>query len=299
MARRRKRRGAQRAHLSDADYPTLLLESADPPLLLYAQGDRRWLGMPSVAVVGSRNPTAQGTENARAFSEALSRNGVTVVSGLALGIDGAAHDGGLAGAGRTIAVCGTGLDRVYPSRHRALAHRIASEALMLSEHPLGTPPLKENFPGRNRIIAGLTSGCLVVEAALQSGSLITARLSLESSRDVFAIPGSIHSAQSRGCHWLIKQGAKLVETAHDILEELRLTTSPPAASPRPAPDRPEPPNPLHWLLDALGYDPLSLDALVARTGRPAQDLAAHLLELEMEGLVARLPGQVFQRRGRA
>ncbi|MDB6002273.1 MAG: dprA [Rhizobacter sp.] len=284
--------------LGDACYPASLLETADPPLLLYAQGALSLLSAPSIAVVGSRNPTPQGLENAQAFSQHLSLGGITVVSGLALGIDGAAHEGGLAGAGSTIAVCGTGLDRVYPSRHRALAHRITRAGLMLSEHPLGTPPLRENFPGRNRIIAGLSRGTLVVEAALQSGSLITARMALESGREVFSIPGSIHSTQSRGCHWLIKQGAKLVETANDIFEELQMTIQ---RETQPESEREEslPPTVDAPLLKALGYDPMSLDALVERTGRSASDLNAKLLELELEGYVARLPGQLFQRRSRA
>ncbi|PPE68593.1 DNA-protecting protein DprA [Caldimonas thermodepolymerans] len=280
--------------LGDPAYPRLLLETADPPLLLYAAGRLELLQAPSIAVVGSRHATAQGLENARAFAAHLSRGGLTVVSGLAAGIDGAAHEGALEGAGSTIAVVGTGLDRVYPTRHAPLAARIAAEGLLLSEYPLGMPPLAGNFPRRNRIISGLALGTLVVEAALQSGSLITARLALEQGREVFAIPGSIHAPQSRGCHALIKQGAKLVESAQDILEELHL----PAASASPPPDAaPEPPaaeadDPV---LAALGHDPATLDALVARTGWPAAQLNARLLELELEGRVARLPGQLFQR----
>lgn len=277
--------------LGDPSYPSLLLETADPPLLLYLQGDASLLHAQSVAVVGSRNPTPQGRENARAFSAHLSQAGLTIVSGLALGIDGAAHEGGLSGMGRTIAVIGTGLDRVYPRRHLELAHRISAEGLMLSEYSLGTPPLPPNFPMRNRIIAGLTRGTLVVEAALQSGSLITARLASEAGRDVFAIPGSIHSPQSRGCHALIKQGAKLVETGQDVLEELPSFRPPSPDSAKPTPDE-ESSDPL---LQALGFDPVTLDALVARTGWPAALLNTRLLELEMEGQVARLPGQLFQR----
>ncbi|GAB4566503.1 MAG: DNA-protecting protein DprA [Rhizobacter sp.] len=277
--------------LGDPSYPSLLLETADPPLLLYLQGNASLLHAQSVAVVGSRNPTPQGRENARAFSAHLSQAGLTIVSGLALGIDGAAHEGGLSGAGRTIAVIGTGLDRVYPRRHLELAHRISAEGLMLSEYSLGTPPLPPNFPMRNRIIAGLTRGTLVVEAALQSGSLITARLASEAGRDVFAIPGSIHSPQSRGCHALIKQGAKLVETGQDVLEELPSFRPPSPDSAKPPPDE-ESNDPL---LQALGFDPVTLDALVARTGWPAALLNTRLLELEMEGQVARLPGQLFQR----
>jgi DNA processing protein len=243
-----------------------------------------------LAVVGIRNPSAQGLDNARAFARHLSEKGLTIVSGLALGIDGAAHEGALAGGdGSTIAVVGTGLDRVYPARHRDLARRIAVEGLLLSELPLGTPPLRENFPQRNRVIAGLAVGTLVVEAGLPSGSLITARLATEAGREVFAIPGSIHSPQSRGCHALIKQGAKLVESADDIWSELRpASLSAPCSSASDVPPDP--------LLAALGEDPVTLDALVARTGWPAQRLAAQLLEFEIDGQVARLPGGLYQRR---
>ena len=281
--------------LGDARYPAALLETADPPLLLYLHGDAGLLGAPAIAVVGSRNPTPQGTENARAFAREFSGAGYTVVSGMALGIDGAAHAGGLEGAASSIAVVGTGLDRVYPARHRELARRLARDGLLATEYPLGTPPLAENFPQRNRIIAGLAQGTLVVEATQQSGSLITARLAAEAGREVFAIPGSIHSPQSRGCHALIKQGAKLVDSARDVLDELR----PADRAARPA-DPPAPPEPTaeSSLLAALGHEPTSLDALVARTGCPPQLLSAQLLELELEGRVARLPGQLFQRIGR-
>ena len=275
--------------LGDPLYPRALLETADPPLLLYAQGRTELLQTAAIAVVGSRNPTPQGADNARAFATHLSRAGLTVISGLALGIDAAAHEGGLAGAASTVAVVGTGLDRVYPRRNLRLAHRIAEQGLMLSEYALGTPPLPPNFPIRNRIIAGLSRGTLVVEAALQSGSLITARLANEAGRDVFAIPGSIHSPQSKGCHALIKQGAKLVDSAQDILEDLKVPDDP-AAPHDAAPARAEDP-----LLAAIGFDPVTLDALVARTGWPASELNSRLLGLELDGLVARLPGQLFQR----
>lgn len=279
--------------LGDAAYPANLLNTADPPLLLYAQGRVELMQRPSVAVVGSRNPTPQGSDNARQFSRHLSQAGITVVSGLALGIDGAAHEGALDGDGSTVAVVGTGLDRIYPPRHRELTHRIAEQGLLLSEFALGTPPLRENFPQRNRLIAGLAQGTLVVEAALPSGSLSTARSASEAGREVFAIPGSIHSPQSRGCHWLIKQGAKLVDTAQDILDELRIgepaTVS--TNTPRDAPDDP--------LLDALGHEPTTLDALLARTGESAATLQARLMELELDGRVARLPGGLYQRRGAA
>ncbi len=281
--------------LGDPRYPPLILETADPPLLLYARGRAELLRADAIAVVGSRNPTPQGEENAQAFSAHLSGAGLTIVSGLALGIDAAAHAGGLAGTGGTIAVVGTGLDRVYPRRHLALAHRIAAAGLLISEFPLGSPARAEHFPVRNRIIAGLTRGTLVVEAALQSGSLITARLAIEAGRDVFAIPGSIHSPQSRGCHALIKQGAKLVDHANDILEELRM----PAGGPRGSEASVEAQGKEDLILAALGFDPVTLDALVARTGWPPADLSARLLDLELEGRVTRLPGQLFQRSGRA
>ncbi len=283
--------------LGDARFPPSLLQTADPPLLLYVKGRGDLLGADSIAIVGSRNPTAQGVENARAFAAHLSRAGFVIVSGLALGIDGAAHEGALEASGGTIAVVGTGLDRVYPARHRALAHRIAEAGLIVSEFAIGTPALAANFPVRNRIIAGLARGTLIVEAALQSGSLITARLAAEAGRDVFAIPGSIHSPQARGCHALIKQGAKLVDCVADILEEYR-TVRPaggaPQAAGRATGDARRDP-----VLAALGFDPIGLDALVARTGMSAGELAARLLDLELAGHVARLPGQVFQRVERA
>ena len=281
--------------LGDPRYPATLLEAPDPPVLLYVQGRVDLLSADAIAVVGSRSPTPQGTDNARAFASHLSHCGFTVVSGLAMGVDAAAHAGGLEGDASTIAVVGTGLDRVYPKRNLALAHRIARHGLIVSEYVLGTPPIAANFPRRNRIIAGLARGTLVVEAAVESGSLITARMANEAGRDVFAIPGSIHSPQSRGCHALIKQGAKLVETAQDILEELGAP-----AMPLPAPDFPtsETGAPAEALLTALGFDPVTLDALVARSGRSAADLNVALLDLELDGQVQRLPGQLFQRVGR-
>jgi DNA processing protein len=277
--------------LGDPRYPPRLLDTADPPLLLYAQGRVDLLQADSIAIVGSRNPTPQGTLNARDFAHAFGEAGWVVVSGLALGIDGAAHEGALAAGAGTIAVVGTGLDRVYPRRHLDLAHRIARDGLMLSEYALGTPALAPHFPQRNRLIAGLSSGTLVVEAALQSGSLITARMALEAGREVLAIPGSIHSPQSRGCHALIKQGAKLVESAGDVLDELPAQSG---ASPRAASEvadvgAGDP------LLAAMGYELMSLDALVARTGWSAHALNIRLLDLELSGQVARLPGQLFQR----
>ena len=312
--------------LGDARYPSLLLETEDPPLLLYLLGAARFIAPGTepfprsscLALVGSRHPTAQGQENARQFARALRASGLTVVSGLALGIDAAAHEGALADAPgdahtpATIAVVGTGLDRVYPRRHRELAHRIAAHGLLVSEYPLGTPPLPGNFPKRNRIIAGLSQGTLVVEAAPASGSLITARLACEQGREVFAIPGSIHAPQSRGCHALIRQGAKLVETAQDVLEELQLPGPAVLARQAPAPvaaqsggaaqvpEAPAAPDlPETALLQALGYDPVGLDALQARTGLATAALQVQLLELELAGALARLPGGLFQRLARA
>jgi DNA processing protein len=271
-------------------YPAGLLQIEDPPLLLYLEGSLA--GKPiavetALAMVGSRNPTPQGELNARQFARALASEGLTIVSGMALGIDGAAHDGALLGGGETIAVVGTGVDIVYPKRHIELRRRITCQGMVVSEFPLGTPPINSNFPRRNRIISALAAGTLVVEAAQPSGSLITARLALEQGREVFAIPGSIHSPLSRGCHALIRQGAKLVETAQDVLEELRLPPRPVSMAGAPRADG--------ALLTALGFDPASLDALQARTGWPTSLLQAQLLELELGGEVARLPGGLFQR----
>jgi DNA processing protein len=281
-------------------WPSLLLQTADPPLLLYAQGDLQKLQAASVAIVGSRHPTPQGADNARSFAAALGAQGYVVVSGLAQGIDAAAHEGALTTACGTVAVVGRGLDKTYPPRNAELAERIAAKGLLLSEFSPGTPPLPEHFPLRNRIIAALSQGTLVVEAALRSGSLITARLANEAGREVFAIPGSIHAPQSRGCHQLIRQGALLVESAQDILDELQSAKgTPPRQSelhfrddtndqPDTAPDDP--------LVQALGHDPVTLDALQARTGWATSALTARLLELELDGHVARLPGGLFQRR---
>ena len=299
--------GATRAvvPIGDARYPRALLESPDPPLLLYAQGRLELLQAEALAIVGSRNPTPQGAENARAFAAHLAGSGLTIVSGLALGIDAAAHTGALDAAsasagGATIAVVGTGLDIVYPRTNLALARRIAAEGLVLSEYPLGTPSRAAHFPQRNRIIAGLARGTLVVEAALKSGSLITARLANEAGREVFAIPGSIHSPLARGCHALIRQGARLVEDAADILEELKLPVQrAPGEAPAPALSSAAAGDANAGagarLLEALGHDPVTLDALAARTGRSAAELAALLLALELDGQIARLPGQLFQR----
>ena len=291
--------------LGDPRYPAPLLAAADPPLLLYVHGHIELLQRPSIAIVGSRNPTAQGLENARAFAAHLSGAGWVVVSGLALGIDGAAHEGALEGGAGTIAVVGTGLDIAYPLRHRELTARIAARGLVVSEFAIGTPALPPHFPIRNRIIAGLARGTLVVEAALRSGSLITARLAADAGREVFAIPGSIHSPQARGCHALLKQGAKLVESAADVVEELGSPDGSGAESRR-RHDSTVPADVGHAdtakadpLLDALGFDPIGLDELIARTGQSAAALSARLLDLELEGRVSRLPGQVFQRVERA
>ena len=294
--------------LGDGAYPRALLDIDDPPVLLYAMGfgpvwERGWPDVSRcVAVVGSRNPTAQGGDNALAFAQSLALEGITVVSGMALGVDAAAHRGALAGADPeggvpTIAVVGTGLDRVYPSQHHTLAQQIAQRGVILSEYPLGTAPLAAHFPRRNRLISGLSQGTLVVEAALKSGSLITAEQALEQGRDVFAIPGSIHSTQSRGCHALIKQGAHLVESVHDILSVMDIATA--------AHDGPHDQTDAGgaqdlWdsdpaLRDAIGFEPSSLEALHARTGRSTAQLQAELMALELQGALARLPGGLFQR----
>ena len=295
------------APIGSKHYPATLLDIEDPPLVLYMQGSQlnRAQTAPdlianNLAIVGSRNPTPQGEANARQFAKAFAEQGLCIVSGMALGVDGAAHDGALSGGGQTIAVVGTGLDRVYPKKHLALAHRIVASGLIISEFPIGTPPLNANFPKRNRIISGLSVGTLVVEAALKSGSLITARLASEQGKDVFAIPGSIHSPQSRGCHYLIKQGAKLVETAQDVMEELKIPLS---RATLPSHDDEEASEGLtsssfagdSSLLSDLGFDIVSLDALQARTGLPTPELQAKLLELELDGFVTRLPGGLFQR----
>jgi DNA processing protein len=296
--------------LGDPRYPALLLETADPPLLLFTRGRVELLSARGIAMVGSRKATPEGIENARAFGQGLSEHGLTVVSGLATGIDGAAHEGALAAAGSTVAFVGTGLDRVYPPAHATLMRRIGEEGLVASEYALGTEAMGQNFPRRNRLIAGISLGTLVVEAALESGTLITARLALEEGREVFAIPGSIHSQQSRGCHRLIQDGAKLVESIDDVLRELRL--DPQAATPRATLSRPQPSlfarlphEPVDdadahdALRAALGHDPVTFDALAARIGLPADQLAARLLDLELAGVVRRLPGGLLQRCARA
>ena len=301
------------ATLGDTLYPDGLLQMADPPLLLYLMGR---LDLPlkhAVAVVGSRNPTPQGALNARQFSLALAEAGVTVVSGLALGVDGAAHEGALQGLASpadlmakvaTVAVVGTGLDRVYPRAHHALAHRIAQHGWVVSEYPIGTPPLAANFPKRNRLIAGLSQATLVVEAALKSGSLITARLALEQGKEVMAIPGSIHATQARGCHALIRQGAKLVESAQDVLEDLQLAPRLSRAldvseAENDRTDADDPSAHDSPLLQAMGWAPLSLDDLQATSGLAIGPLQAQLMALELDGEVVRMPGGLLQRIARS
>ena len=277
----------------DAAYPEALRHIHQPPLVLYTLGDPALLGRDQIGVVGSRNATPAGLDHARRFATELSQRGLMVTSGLALGIDGAAHAGALDADQPTVAVIGCGLDRLYPARHRALAQRIARHGLIVSEYPPGTPARAPHFPQRNRIISGLSRGILVVEAGLNSGSLITARLALEQGREVFAIPGSIHSPVARGCHQLIKQGARLVETVDDILEELGTwwTLQPKGDSPAPAgPDLTGLAAREIAVLEALGYDPLSTDTLVQSTGLPADQLMQSLLLLELEGLVCPTPG---------
>ncbi len=287
--------------LADPTYPQALLTIPDPPPLLYAKGRLELLALPAMAIVGSRNATAQGMQNAEQFARTLSLSGICVISGLALGIDAAAHQGACspeAGNGSTIAVTGTGLDLVYPGRHRALAHKIAEQGCLISEYPLGTPAIASNFPRRNRLISALSAGVLVVDAALQSGSLITARSALEQGREVFAIPGSIHSPLAKGCHRLIRDGAKLVESAQDIMEELQghglalaarpqkatRTAAAPSATPAAA-----------LILRAAGHDPASVDALAERTGLNLSDVQAALLQLELERQVERLADGRYQK----
>lgn len=291
--------------LGDTAYPASLLTIPDPPPLLYAKGRIELLSRASIAIVGSRSATAQGMQNAERFARSLSDAGLSVVSGLALGIDAAAHQGACNArpdAGSTIAITGTGLDLVYPARNRALAHRIAEQGCLLSEYPLGTPAIAANFPRRNRLISGLSLGTLVVEAALQSGSLITARSALEQGREVFAIPGSIHSPLAKGCHQLIRQGAKLVESAQDIIEELRWRPDPASAAPAvPAgaveATCPEDAPASASLLGAAGHDPVSVDELSARSGMPASEVQAALLSMELQGRVERLPDGRYQKIG--
>jgi DNA processing protein len=285
-----------------ADYPPLLAAIPDAPLVLFVEGTADTLSLPQLAIVGSRNPTQLGRDTARQFAQHLAGAGLAITSGLALGIDAAGHRGALAAGGCTIAVIGCGLDAVYPREHVGLAAEISASGALVSEMPTGTPPLRQHFPRRNRLISGLSLGTLVVEAALQSGSLITARLASEQGREVFAIPGSIHNPMARGCHRLIRQGAKLVETADDIfaelgalLEGLRTATRAEApdvqADSRPALDKD-----YEILLDALGFAPAGIDTLVVRTGFATDVVASMLLILELDGRVAQQPGGLYCRR---
>jgi len=278
--------------LADPAYPPRLSNIPDPPPVLYVCGNCALLSRPALAIVGSRSPTPRGLRDARAFAQALSESGLCIVSGLALGIDAAAHRGGLDGGASSIAVVGTGLDRIYPSRNAELARDLGERGALVSEFPLGTPPLRANFPRRNRIISGLSLGCLVVEAALHSGSLITAKEAAEQGREVFAVPGSIHAALSKGCHWLIKQGAKLAENAQDVLEELGVGSGPPVPKGPRAADAPDAAG--ARLLTALGDDTLTVDALCERVGLTAEVASAMLLTLELDGYVARLAGGFYQ-----
>jgi DNA processing protein len=277
--------------LADEAYPRALLEIGDPPALLYAAGRSELLSCPALAIVGSRNASVQGERNAESFARALSDAGLAIVSGLALGIDAAAHRGGLAGACSTIAVLGTGIDVVYPRRNAELAAQIAARGLLVSEFPPGTEPVAQNFPRRNRLISGLARGCLVVEAALASGSLITARTAADQGREVFALPGSIHSPLSKGCHALIKSGAKLVESAEDVLAELGGFRPSGFATTIGQPL--EPAEPL--LLQHMGHDPVDVDLLCVRAGLSADQVSSELLRLELDGRVTSLPGGLYQR----
>jgi DNA processing protein len=284
--------------LADDRYPDLLRQIAQPPLALFCQGDTALLSAPQIAIVGARAASREGLDNAEKFATVLGQAGLVITSGLAQGIDGAAHRGALAAGSGTIAVCGTGLDRVYPARHRELAHDIVAKGLLVSEFPTGVAPLPENFPRRNRIISGLAFGVLVVEAAARSGSLITARLALEQGRDVFAIPSSIHNPAAKGCHALIRQGAKLVDSARDILEEVapQLGLRLPAAGEPVASLQPKVDPAQRKILEAIGYAATSFDTLMERLSLTVEELSSALLVLELEGLITAAPGGAFVRR---
>lgn len=294
-----ERPGNHLLSLDDPRYPPLLRQIPQAPAALFVHGETDCLRMPQLAVVGARNPTPAGQETARQFADYLARGGMVITSGLALGIDAAAHQGALAGGGRTIAVMGTSLDQVYPAKHRDLARAIAEQGALVSELPTGTPALAENFPRRNRLISGLALGVLVVEAALQSGSLITARLAIDQGREVFAIPGSIHNPLAKGCHALIRQGAKLVETANDILEELGALAAVNREQPPGLTVADKPTEPLdadyRQLLIAMGEAPVGVDILVERCGLTAEVVSSMLLILELEGYAAAVPGGLYCR----
>ena len=277
--------------LADTTYPQALITTPDPPPVLYAKGRLNLLSRSALSIVGARSATPSGIRDAEALAEALGNTGLTIVSGLAIGIDAAAHRGGLRTEASSIAVVATGLDKVYPARNKRLAHELAEHGLLLSEFALGTPPLPANFPRRNRVISGLSKGTLVVEAALHSGSLITARQALDQGREVFAIPGSIHSPLSKGCHWLIKQGAKLVESAGDVLEELGISST---QAPSSAPGLSLSGVQLQ-LVEAMGFAPIDIDTLCERTQLPIETISTLLLNLELDGHISRVPGGLFQR----
>ncbi len=286
--------------LVDEAYPAALKELPDAPPILYVRGDIDYLKQPQLAMVGSRNPTAVGRNTAKEFAKHLANAGITITSGLASGIDGASHEGALQGLAGTIAVVAHGLDIIYPAEHQGLAQQITEHGAVISEMPIGTQPHRGLFPRRNRLISALSLGTLVVEAAQKSGSLITARLAMEQNKEVFAIPGSIHNPMARGCHQLIRQGAKLVETAADILEELCIpqqkTLFDPAKSEKNIPENhnksPMALDPDHQkLLKCLAYEPTSIDELVARSQFSAAELASMLLIMELEGIIVRQNGR--------
>ena len=287
--------------LEDPEYPALLTHIDPPPPLLYVYGDLSMLNHPQLAIVGSRNPSSAGLANTAAFAEHLATQGLGITSGLAIGVDGAAHEAALKANGLTIAVAATGLDQVYPARHQNLARRIVEQGAIVSEFPIGTPPLASNFPRRNRIVSGLCLGTLVVEGALKSGSLITARCALSQGRELFAIPGSIHNPLARGCHQLIRQGAKLVETAEDILEDLgpllshfqlpKVSTSPEKVSEDSLEPNPQEQN----LLEAVDFEPTAIDTIITRTGLAAEEVSSTLLIMELNGQVACEKGGYYVR----
>ena len=296
-----ERSGAGLVTILDEVFPPLLKQIPDPPVALFVRGDTALLASPQLAMVGSRNPSVEGRRNAEEFAAYLVKCGLVITSGMALGIEAASHRGALKGAGRTVAVWGTGLDKAYPPRNRDLAEEIAARGLIVSEFPPGTPPLPTHFPRRNRILSGLAVGTLVVEAASHSGSLITARTASEQGREVFAIPGSIHNPMARGCHRLLREGAKLVESAGDILEELAplLGIEMPSVtevSSSTAPDGAPPEDPEYkLLLNSLDFAPTSVDALIERTGLTPEVVSSMLLMLELQGHVEASPGGRYSR----
>jgi len=282
---------------TDPDYPPQLASVAGAPPLLFVLGDSGVLATRQIAMVGSRNPTSGGRANARAFAAEFASAGVTVTSGLAVGVDAASHEGALEAAGLTVAVCGTGLDQVYPTQHAALAGRIRERGALVSEYPPRTPPKRSNFPRRNRIISGLSAGTLVMEAALDSGSLVTARFATSQGRPVFAVPGSIHNPLAQGCHALIRAGARLATSAAEVRSELKFSLSPEALAlpPRPVGKRRPLDNEYEMLLDALEFEPATIESITARTGLPGEAVTSMLLILELEGRVAPHPGGRYGR----